>query len=91
MKAILLESEVFEIKSIKKQTQAKIFKDMIVGDKVQFSIEIKESGFSISGSRRASYIRCTNLNTYQSVYKSFNELPKIIKCFELVKFNKHIH
>ena len=34
MKAILLESEVFEIKSIKKQTQAKIFKDMIVGDKI---------------------------------------------------------
>ena len=91
MKAILLESEVFEIKSIKKQTQAKMFKDMIVGDKVQFSIEIKESGFSMSGGRRASYIRCTNLNTYQSVYKSFNELPKIIKCFELVKFNKHIH
>ena len=91
MKAILLESEVFEIKSIKKQTQAKIFKDMIVGDKVQFSIEIKESGFSMSGGRRASYIRCTNLNTYQSVYKSFNELPKIIKCFELGEFNKHIH
>lgn len=79
MNKIMLESKLMRVKEVVKNTSAKMFGDLVVGDVVKFSIPIEYAG--IGRMTYASYIKCENVNTGEITDKSFNQLPKILRCF----------
>ena len=83
---IIMKSDYYEVISINYKTQAKFFKDVEVGDILQFSIPIEAAG-SNSGSIYASYIRVENMSKKDNnvTHKSFNQLPGLLKHFQLQK------
>lgn len=78
-KDIVLKSEELEIIEVVSKTKAKMFKDLGVGDKINLSIIVDYAG-SNRGSTYASYITCESNGNV--VYKSFNELPRLLDCFK---------
>jgi hypothetical protein len=80
---IILESKILKINKIIKKTSAKMFKDLKEGDRIYLSIKVKEVG-----RHRGTYapvITVENLNTKEYTLKTFNELPSILECFDLVE------
>ena len=65
---------------IHKKSQSLAFKDLQVGDQIEFSIEIKAVGRS-RGSY-AAYINCLNPKTKNESKLSFNQIGKTLDCFE---------
>jgi len=65
---------------IHKKSQSPAFKDLLVGDSVEFSVEIKAVGRN-RGSY-AAYIRCFNPKTNQESKLSFNQIGRTLECFE---------
>ena len=65
---------------IHKKSQSPAFKDLSVGDSVEFSVEIK----AVGGNRGsyAVYIRCFNPKTNQESKLSFNQIGRTLECFE---------
>lgn len=78
-KDIVLKSEELEIVEIVSKTRAKLFKDLDVGDKINLSIKVDYAG-SNRGSTYASYITCKSNG--KIVYKTFNELPRLLSFFK---------
>jgi D-Tyr-tRNAtyr deacylase len=78
---IILKSQILTIRDIKKKTKAKMFEHLQVGDKLLLSIQVDYAGRSSRGTR-PSYISATNLTTGVTTYKTFNEIPPILSCFE---------
>ena len=78
---IVMKSSEYVVIRIKGKTQAEMFKDVEVGDKLQFSIPLKHAG----GSRgtHASYITAKNLTKNSLTKRSFNQLPGLLERFEL--------
>lgn len=80
MDKIILDSGVITVKAIKKKTQAKMFKDLKIGDQIYFSVPIEAAGRNRS--TYATYITVTNMKTLEKTESSFNQLPTILKAFE---------
>jgi len=78
---ILLKSGVITIKRIIKKTSAIMFKDLEVGDRIEFSVPLKHAGKS-RGRTYSTYITCRNIATGESISHSFNQLSSIIDKFE---------
>lgn len=69
------------VKKVLKKTQAQMFKDLKVGDVVEFSIAIESVGFGYSRATHAAWIRCKNLTNNDYTFKSFNEIEKFLAYF----------
>lgn len=67
-------------KAIHKKSQSPAFKDLQVGDSIEFSIEIKAVGRN-RGSH-AAYINCFNPKTHNESKLSFNQIGRTLDCFE---------
>lgn len=73
---IILNSQVLKVKRIVSKTRAQMFKNLKVGDRITLSVKIKRTGiYAIS-------LNAKNLNTGESVLKTFNQITPILKCFE---------
>ena len=72
-------------KKIHKKSKSPDFKDLQVGDQVEFSIEIKAVGRN-RGSH-AAYINCLNSKTQNESKLSFNQIGKTLDCFEFEEKN----
>lgn len=71
---------------IHKKSQSPAFKDLEVGDQIEFSIEIKAVGRN-RGSY-AAYINCINLKTHSESKLSFNQIGRTLDCFEFEEINQ---
>lgn len=69
-----------------KKSQSPAFKDLEVGDQIEFSIEIKAVGRN-RGSH-AAYINCLNPKTRNESKLSFNQIGKTLDCFEFEEINQ---
>lgn len=82
-KNIKMMSPKYRVLKILKRTNAKMFKDIRVGDIIQFSVPIRRAG----GNRGKSYsvdIEVENLSRESNTaYKTFNQLPKLLTSFEI--------
>lgn len=67
-------------KAIHKKSQSPAFKDLEIGDQIEFSIEIKAVGRN-RGSH-AAYINCFNPKTHSESKLSFNQIGRTLDCFE---------
>ena len=82
MDIITMKSEKLKIIEIKKKTTAKMFKDLKVGDVLQFSTEVKDVGRGYRGRTYATDIKVVNITTGDKVNKTFNQTGFIYGCFE---------
>jgi len=73
-------------KKINKKSQSPAFKDLEVGDQIEFSIEIKAVGRN-RGSH-AAYISCLNPKTHKESKLSFNQIGRTLDCFEFEEINQ---
>lgn len=73
-------------KKINKKSQSPAFKDLEVGDHIEFSIEIKAVGWN-RGSH-AAYIICYNPKTCNESKLSFNQIGRTLDCFEFEEINQ---
>ena len=80
---IIMKSKVLEVVKINGKTQAKLFKDLKIGDKIQLSIPVDYAGFNRG--TYASYITVENIVTGNKTYKSFNLLPTLLNNFDFVE------
>lgn len=85
---IILKSKELLVKEIIIKTKAKLFKDIEVGHSLLLTVEVKPAGQGANGTY-ATYIKCTNLTTGKWIYKSFNELPRLLNYFKLEEINKN--
>jgi len=72
------------ITKVLKRTKAKLFKDVEVGDALNFSVPIEAAGMSQRGTH-ASYITVTlvpPLADNSSTYLSFNQIGRYLDMFE---------
>ncbi len=74
-------------KKINKKSQSPAFKDLEVGDQIEFSIEIKAVGWN-RGSH-AAYINCLNPKTHNESKLSFNQIGRTLDCFEFEEINQN--
>ena len=77
---IRLTSDILIVSKVLKKTRAELFKDLKEGDRIILSIPVKYAGYNRGV--HASYIEVENLSTGKTTYKSFNQLPRLLKCFE---------
>lgn len=64
-----------------KKSQSSAFKDLEVGDIINFSKEIESSGRN-GNNTYASYIECYNPKTKGFSLLSFNQIERVLKNFE---------
>jgi hypothetical protein len=83
MNIIILKSDILIVTKINKKTKAKMFENLKVGDKVEFSVPIKHAG-SNHGTY-ATYIGIRNVETGEETSSSFNQLPTVLRAFEFEK------
>lgn len=69
-----------KVKSVLKNTKAKMFSDTTVGDMIRLSLEIDTNSVHISDTDQR--ILCYNFRTGGFVRKTIKELYHILKCFE---------
>jgi len=77
---ISLKSDIITVTKILRKTKAKMFENLKVGDKIEFSVPIKHAG-SNRGTY-ATYIGVRNVETGEETSSSFNQLPTILHAFE---------
>lgn len=70
----------YKVKSVLRKTTAKMFSNVKEGDNIKFSIDVNEAGRR-SGNY-ATYVKCVNLRTMETAYKSVRELRTMFYCFE---------
>ncbi len=78
---IILKSNTLRVVNIIKKTKATMFTNLMVGDEVKFSVQLKIAG-SNRGNTYATYIKTKNLRTGEITLNSFNQLPKILNKFK---------
>lgn len=78
---IMMTSERYRVMEIKKKTNAKMFKNIQLGDVITFKTPVKHAGGY--GGTYATGIITTLERTNETAVKTFNELPKILKNFTL--------
>ena len=77
---IFMKSEILTVYKINKKTQAKMFRDLKIGDQILLSVPVKRAGRN-----RGTYstdIKIENLNTGECTYKTFNTICSILNNFE---------
>lgn len=79
---VLMKGEILEVRKIVRK--AKLFSEIMVGDRLQLEIGVSGSGRSSRGIY-ANYITVSNLKTGDKVLKSFNQIGSILDCFEFVE------
>lgn len=84
---IILTSGELVVSEIIRKTTAKLFKDLVVGDKIKLSVILKPAGTN-RGQTYSTYIKVENLNNGEKVFNSFNQLPKLIDCFKFKKLEE---
>lgn len=77
---IILTSDIITIIKINRKTKAKMFENLKVGDKIKFSVPLERAGRNRG--TYATYIEIKNIETDESTYSSFNQLPTILNAFE---------
>lgn len=65
---------------VHKKSQSPAFKELQVGDCIEFSVRIQAAGRNKG--TYATYIRCFNPKTNQVSELSFNQIGKTLSCFE---------
>lgn len=83
---IYLKSDILVVTKINKKTKAKMFENLKVGDKIEFSVPIKYAGRN-HGSY-ATYIGVRNVETGEETSSSFNQLPTVLRAFEFEELDK---
>lgn len=78
---IMMTSERYRVMEIKKKTNAKMFKNIQLGDVITFKTPVKRAG-GFRGTN-ATWITTTLERTNETAFKTFNELPEILKNFTL--------
>ena len=78
---IVLSSGTLRVKKLLKKTSAKIFKDLKVGDTVEFTVKLQRAGSS-RGRTYSTYIQFKNLNNDETSFNSFNQIANILDKFE---------
>lgn len=73
------------VAEVKKRTQAKLFKNLKVGDVIEFSVPLKRAGCS-DGRTYASYVVIENLKSSERISKSFNQIARCLECFKFVEY-----
>ena len=81
MTKIFLNSNILFITKVIKQSSAKMFKDLKIGDRIVLEIEVEHVGGN-RGQTYAPYIRITNIETGDYTLKSFNQISYLLSCFE---------
>lgn len=71
-----------KITKINRKSSSPCFRDLKVGDVIEFSISIKRVGRSSRGTH-AAYIRCCNMQTGNVSVLSFNQIVNILNCCEM--------
>ena len=72
------------VTKINRKSSSPCFKDLKVGDTIEFSIPIKRVGKRDShGGSLAAYIFCHNCRTDVESQLSFNQIEKVLECCEL--------
>ena len=69
-----------------KKSSSPAFKDLQVGDIIEFSIDIERVGTGRGGSH-AAYIKCVNPKTSLQSKLSFNQIGKVLENFEFIQFS----
>jgi hypothetical protein len=77
---IMLTSPDLTVIKINRKTKAQMFKNLKVGDKIQFYVPIKYAGRNRG--TYATYITAKNLETGESTQNSFNQISSILDAFE---------
>ena len=78
---IVLKSDIFVVKNIKRKTKAEMFKDLKAGDMIQLSVDASPVGGNKG--TYASYIKIEKLNSEEYTHKSFNQIWELYSIFEL--------
>jgi hypothetical protein len=86
LKTIEMKSPVMVVTKINKKTNAFMFKDLTVGSLIQITADVGACGVSPSGSSYAPILQIENIQEENSAWKSFNELARILECFEFEEF-----
>ncbi|MDX9695828.1 MAG: hypothetical protein RBT49_08560 [Bacteroidales bacterium] len=84
----LILDKTYIVNKVFKKTTAKIFKDLVVGDKINFSVTLCAAGQN-RGKTYATYIKITNLQTEETNLLSFNELGRYLHYFEFGELYYH--
>ena len=85
MDNIILRSGTLKVIQITRKTKAILFKDLKIGDEVEFSVPIKQAG-SNRGTTYSTYIKTKNLTTGAATTNSFNQLPPLLEAFVFEQF-----
>lgn len=72
---------------INRKSSSPCFKDLKIGDVIEFSVPIKYAGFSGQGTR-ATYIKCRSRRTNAESQLSFNQFHRVVECCELEEINE---
>lgn len=72
---------VAECVAINKKTKARVFANIKVGSLVKFSVPIEAVGYN-RGRTYAVAIECMNVATGECTTFTFNEIERVLKCFE---------
>lgn len=85
--SIILKSDTYQVVGINKKTSVKFFKNLKLGSLIKFEVELKRAGSGNHGTY-ATYIKATNLNTKETIDKSFNQMARILDNYELADGNR---
>lgn len=82
---IYMRSGVLVVSKVLKKTSSCFFSTLKEGSKIEMSIPIKAVG-SNRGKTYSPTIKIANLDTGKIVGKSFNEISRLLECFEFKQF-----
>lgn len=75
------------VTKINRKSSSPCFKNLKVGDVIEFSVPISYAGYSSHGSC-ATYILCHNCRTDTESRLSFNQIERVLECCELEEVNE---
>lgn len=74
---------VAECTAVNKESKAKGFQSLRVGDIMRFTVPLHSVGRSPGGrSTYATYIDCKNMRTGEEGFHSFNQIEKYLNCYD---------
>lgn len=83
---MMLLEKTYRVTAVHRKSSSDAFKDLNVGDLVNFSIPLSPVGRGGSGSY-AAYVSCTNLQTGKESKLSFNQISKTLELFDWDVYN----
>lgn len=78
------------ITRINRKSSSPCFKDLKVGDVIEFNAPISYAGHAAHGTR-ATYIACKNTRTKAESKLSFNQIHRVLECCELKEISPAIY